>query len=182
MTLVVNLFGGPGVGKSTTAAELFSDLKKIKISCELVREYVKDWAWEERRIDPLNQLHLLGEQSYRESILYGKVSVVVTDSPLILCGFYQEYYSQQNYLTNTIKAFMAHAHEHSKVRYLNIILSRKKEYDPKGRYETEEQAIEIDRKLSCYTQNNFSNYSLVYKDGDNYDSIYDEVIANLLPK
>ena len=40
-TLVINLIGGPGCGKSTIAAELFSRLKKMGVTCELVTEYIK---------------------------------------------------------------------------------------------------------------------------------------------
>jgi len=36
MTLVVNLYGGPGTGKSTTAAATFAELKMAGINCELV--------------------------------------------------------------------------------------------------------------------------------------------------
>jgi len=49
MTRVINLLGGPGVGKSTAAAKLFAKYKDEGKSVELVREYVKDWAWEGRK-------------------------------------------------------------------------------------------------------------------------------------
>ena len=41
-TKVLNLYGGPGVGKSTGAAYIFSMLKLAGINCELVREYAKE--------------------------------------------------------------------------------------------------------------------------------------------
>lgn len=44
--LVVNLFGGPGVGKSTGAAKVFSELKLLGVNCELVGEFAKDKTWE----------------------------------------------------------------------------------------------------------------------------------------
>lgn len=175
MTLVVNLFGGPGVGKSTTAAKIFSDLKQQKISCELVREYVKDWAWGERRVTPLDQLHLLGEQSYRESLLYGKVDVILTDSPLLLCAFYQNHYGKQNYLLQTVSSFMDHAKNIKNVKYLNLVLSRTKEYDPKGRFETEDEAIDIDSALTSYLLN--SKHDFMYLDSSKYDKIL-ELIVN----
>ena len=46
-TVVINLFGGPGCGKSTIAAELFAILKKQGYEVELVTEYAKDKVWEE---------------------------------------------------------------------------------------------------------------------------------------
>lgn len=154
MTLVVNLFGGPGTGKSTTAARLFGDLKTSKVNAELVREYVKDWAWGERRVTPLNQLHLLGEQSYRESLLYGKVDVIVTDSPLMLCAFYQKHYGDEDYLLRTTKAFIEHSSRCAGTIHRNIFLSRTKPYDPRGRYENEQQALAIDARLYPWLMEN----------------------------
>ena len=37
MTLIVNLFGVPGAGKSTGAAQVFANLKKKGINAELVK-------------------------------------------------------------------------------------------------------------------------------------------------
>ena len=46
--LCVNLFGGPGIGKSTTAAGVFNLLKLHGIETELITEFAKDLVWEER--------------------------------------------------------------------------------------------------------------------------------------
>lgn len=178
MTLVVNLFGGPGVGKSTTAAWLFSKLKEEKTNCELVREYVKDWAWEERKISPLNQLHFLGEQSYRESLLYGRVDVVITDSPIMLCSFYQQHYTDQDYLLNPALDFMRHANSTHDVSYLNIVLKRTKPYFAKGRYETEEQAKNIDVELvKWFNKNNITYVNIDPSDKNNLI----ETVSNYSP-
>lgn len=44
--LVVNLFGGPGCGKSTTMARLFADLKTRGLNVEMVSEFAKDLVYE----------------------------------------------------------------------------------------------------------------------------------------
>ena len=41
-TIVVNLFGAPGAGKSTGAAYIFALLKMAGIEAELVTEFAKD--------------------------------------------------------------------------------------------------------------------------------------------
>ena len=41
-TLIINLIGGPGSGKSTTAAGLFYKLKQMGIDCEMALEFAKD--------------------------------------------------------------------------------------------------------------------------------------------
>lgn len=178
MTLVVNLFGGPGVGKSTTAAWLFSKLKEEKINCELVREYVKDWAWEERRICPLKQLHILGEQTYRESILYGNVDIIITDSPVMMSSFYQQHYTNQDYLLNATLSFMGHANDTHGVRYLNLLLKRDKPYFSKGRYETEQQAKDIDQEIAKWFDKHSISYITIYpSDKDSLASTVDNYFS-----
>lgn len=48
-TLVVNLFGGPGSGKSTGAAYVFARLKMLGYNAELVTEFAKDKNLGEKR-------------------------------------------------------------------------------------------------------------------------------------
>lgn len=45
-TICVNFFSGPGAGKSTLAAYVFSKLKMMGVNCELVSEFAKDKVWE----------------------------------------------------------------------------------------------------------------------------------------
>ena len=44
--VVINLFGGPGCGKSTAASYIFSKLKMLGINAELATEFAKDKTWE----------------------------------------------------------------------------------------------------------------------------------------
>ena len=46
-TLLVNLYAGPGAGKSTGAAYIFAKLKMAGIDCEYVSEYAKATKSEE---------------------------------------------------------------------------------------------------------------------------------------
>ena len=87
-TLVCNLHGGPGTGKSTTAAQVFASLKLKGVNAELVTEYAKGWAWQDRKIKPLDQFYLFGKQLHREYLLYDKVDVIVSDSPTAIAAFY----------------------------------------------------------------------------------------------
>jgi thymidylate kinase len=149
-TTVINLFAGPGAGKSTTAAGIYHMLKKANASVELVREYVKDWAWQQRKIDPLNQFYISGQQAHKESLLYGKVNWLITDSPIVLSAYYQQRYSNKNYMAPAILAFMEHAVEMKGVTYENYLLVRNKTYVPDGRFETEEQAKDIDKEMEAF--------------------------------
>ena len=45
-TVVVNAFGGPGAGKTTSCWEIASELKKAGYCVEYVSEYAKELVWE----------------------------------------------------------------------------------------------------------------------------------------
>jgi tRNA uridine 5-carbamoylmethylation protein Kti12 len=139
-TVVVNLFGGPGSGKSTLSCELFALLKRHNYQVELVREYAKDWAYEKRHIDTLmKQTYILTKQARRESMLYGKVNCIITDCPIALSGFYCEKYLHSNSMTNLVKEFLKESQAHD-VEHIYFQVPRRKKYNPNGRFETEEQA------------------------------------------
>lgn len=55
-TKVCNLIGGPGIGKSVLASELFVKMKKNHINCELIYEYPKEVTWEENEKLLKNQI------------------------------------------------------------------------------------------------------------------------------
>lgn len=57
--------GGPGSGKSTTAAGVFYNIKKKFIHAELVTEYAKDLVWNEAEAFLNNQIYIFGEQHNR---------------------------------------------------------------------------------------------------------------------
>lgn len=91
-TQVINLHGGPGVGKSTIAAGVFSKLKAKNVSVELVVEFPKEITWEETQKLLENQIYIFSEQFRRQWRLLDKVDFVITDSPLLLYSIYFDYY------------------------------------------------------------------------------------------
>jgi nicotinamide riboside kinase len=159
MTMIINLFGGSGIGKSTAAAKLYSELKGLDINAELVREYVKHWAWNNRQVGEYDQLYLLGKQSQAEAQLYGKVDVIVTDSPVLLAGIYAKFRwdGVADYVDLAARSFIDHATKNG-MGHVNFVLSRTKPFDPRGRYESEEQSREIDSFIRQYLQKNSLNY------------------------
>lgn len=145
-TTIINLYGGPGSGKSTSAAYLYYLLKTQGQNVELVREYVKDWAWEQRKISTYDQIYFLGKQVRRESMLYGKVDWIVTDSPVMMNSYYAQRYCSPS-LSEGIRAatlsFYRQAAEDGH-KHLHVMLQRNKPYLSEGRYQTEDEAREID--------------------------------------
>jgi len=163
MTVVINLFGGSGLGKSTTAALIFGEMKLQGKHCELVREFVKEWAWEGRKIQPGDQKIIFDNQLAREKIYYNKLDYIVTDSPLVLGPIYQKFYTGKDSIAddvfNTLKT-----NEQNGVVYMNFLLKRNKPFDPRGRYETEEQAREVDDYVEAYLKNKSIPFHTVMSD------------------
>lgn len=147
MTKIVNLLGGPGCGKSTTAAALFAELKLRGAHCEHVQEWVKGWAWEGRAPDgPFDQLYIFAKQARAEARLFGKVDFVITDSPVLFSAFYEQKYLGHTIVKDSLPEYYRAART-AGVEHLNFFLSRFKDYDPRGRYQTADEAAEIDGEM-----------------------------------
>lgn len=140
MSLVINLLGGPGIGKSTLAAEIFVNLKKRRIKCEYITEYAKDKTWEESKMTLENQIYVFGKQQHKMFRVNNKVDYLVCDSPLILSIIYGNLTPESNFYKLIMEEF-------NKYRNLNIYLTRKTEYDPIGRNQNESGAIELDQSI-----------------------------------
>lgn len=142
-------------------------------NAELVREFVKDWAWDGREIRHLDQLYILGKQSQLESNLYGKVDFIVTDSPILLSGVYQEYYQGLTYAKEAALEFIRHA-EDLGISYKNYHLKRCVPFDPRGRWETEDKAKVLDGLILASAQEAFPSSPPVSVSGS------EDVLAHLL--
>lgn len=139
MTTVLNFFGGPGSGKSTMAAAVFAELKCEGITCELVQEYAKDKVWENSYFTLENQIYVFGKQLHRMYRIFGKVDVIITDSPLLMSIHYG---TKETYI---FKALVLE--QHHKVPNLNIFLERGHKYEQVGRIQNEEEAKVMDRQM-----------------------------------
>lgn len=137
--LVVNLIGGPGVGKSTIAAGVFSSLKWSEIDCEIVTEYAKDKVWEGSHRVLEDQPYILGQQHHRQYILRDKVNVIITDSPLFLSLIYGDHWGDA-FARLTLELY-------NNFRNMTFVIQRNKTYNPKGRIQTEVEARALDATI-----------------------------------
>ena len=157
---MVELWGGPGCGKSTTAAGLFAALKVEDVggpkrSVELVTEHAKEITWwiahlaggrptsqAVQRAPSTRQADLFGEQWTRLARLGGQVDVAISDSPLGLCSHYSD---PSLYPPEAWRAVVA-AH-YSRLDVAHVWVRRVKRYETRGRSQTEAEARAVDEGL-----------------------------------
>lgn len=139
------LYGGPGLGKSTLAAEIFAALKKEGLNVELVREYIKNWAYLDRRPKSFEQTYIFAKQMHAEDLLlHSGVPHIVTDSPLYLQCYYSHKYNFPCWkeLVGICTQF------EREYPAFNIFLGREGiPYKEEGRWENYEQAVAVDKEM-----------------------------------
>jgi hypothetical protein len=149
--LVVNLYGGPGTGKSVMASGLFYRLKaELHINAEITGEYAKKLVWSGRQRTLEDQLYVFGKQHNRVYRLAQDCDVIVSDSPILMGSIYSAHYPRCFH--DTV------AWAHSNFRNLNFFIDRVGPYNPKGRNQTKEEAEEIDTKIIELLERNDQSY------------------------
>ena len=151
MSVIINFFGGPGIGKSTQSAELFTLMKKNHTDVELTFEYPKIVAWEENYSAIRDQFFITANQHRNISRLYGKVKYIVVDSPIILGMVYKDLYDKTpeypaSFYDDSFDFFVLQLFR--KYNSLNILLKRDDStYDENGRFQNLEESKEIDKTI-----------------------------------
>jgi AAA domain len=141
---VINLFGGPGAGKSTTAAGLFYAMKKEQLNVELVTEYAKDAVWERRHNLFDDQIYIFAKQQRRIARLKGHgIDWVITDSPIPLGIIYTNLADYGPSFPNLVMEVF------NQYENFNFLLNRNFVYNPVGRNQKDEgEAKLFDQKVT----------------------------------
>jgi hypothetical protein len=182
MSLIINFFGGPGIGKSTQSNGLFTEMKKKHMDVEITYEFPKIVAWEENYLAVKDQFYITANQHRNISRLYGKVKYIIVDSPIILGLVYKDRYSEQPeypamFYDETFDQFVLSLFK--KYDSLNILLKRNDStYNEKGRFQDLEEAKEIDDDI----ENKLISYNIPYitfdvNDFTHYD-IFNYILKN----
>jgi hypothetical protein len=150
-SLIINFFGGPGIGKSTQSTELYTIMKKHHFDVELTYEFPKIVAWEENHSAIKDQFYITANQHRNISRLYGKVKYIIVDSPIILGMVYKTRYNTEPqypsmFYDKTFDEFLLSLFK--KYNSLNILLRRDDTtYDENGRFQNLQESKDIDKDV-----------------------------------
>jgi hypothetical protein len=167
--IVINLFGPPGSGKSTGAADVFAALKKSGINAELVTEFAKDKTWEHNATALGCQEYVFGKQSYRLARCRNDVDVIVTDSPLPLSIIYNTNPALGSSFYRVVLDVFNTYHNY------NYYINRVKPYNPKGRNQTEEESGNIGKLIKNLLGTAKIKYREIDGDDEGYQSVINEI-------
>lgn len=150
--LVVNMFAGPGCGKSTVSASVFGLLKLHGVNSELITEFAKDLAWEQRTKTFENQYYIWAKQYHKLWRVGDQVDVVITDSPFLLSLVYGE--NKPESFKNLVREIF------DEFNNVNYYLIRVKPYEQAGRNQDEEEAKELDESVFTMLKENQAEFGL----------------------
>jgi hypothetical protein len=167
--IVINLFTGPGAGKSTTAAGVFSLLKLHGVNAELITEFAKDLTWEGRHSTLANQYYVTAKQYHRMWRVKDQVDVMITDSPILLAMVYGDNpgaFNRQLF------------HLHNEFNNVNYFINRVKPYQPKGRNQTEEESHELDKEIKKL----LDEFKISYRELPGNHGAMELIVSDILEK
>lgn len=144
MCVVINLWGGPGCGKSTTMAKIFSELKIKGYNVEMVSEFAKDLVYEKRNETMKDELYIFAKQNHRLFRVKDKVDIIVTDRPLPLTCVYDKVYGKNDKNLHTLVRRTFKEYDN-----INILLGFNEDnYKKEGRLQTKEEALNLHHKIA----------------------------------
>jgi hypothetical protein len=176
----INLYAGPGAGKSTTAASLYAALNRagahMGFKVALVTEFIKEeMVYSNQFPEGYDQVWIFGNQIHREDKALRHHDFIVTDSPLPLSVAYTSKHGQPAWQEMGAIA----AKFEKDFPSLNIILDREGiQYETGTRYQDLTGAVEMDKIIhkvvSDTTQGDFHVFRTV-----DFDEILRFVLATI---
>lgn len=140
--LVVNIFGGPGCGKSTVASKIFSELKRRGVEAACPEEHAKLAIWSGRPWLLDEQVIMVGKTWETLTNLRERVSVIIVDSPILLCSVYAGDREPEPF-----HDLVLDLHRRSPRVNLMVVRPAGEDYDPANRREDAQQARAIDGRI-----------------------------------
>ena len=171
--ILVNLYGSPGSGKSTGAANIFSKLKMAGVNAELVTEFAKDKVYEGSKKVFDNQAYIFGKQYFRITRCQDDVDVIITDSPLPLSIIY----NKDPVLGETFNQLVREVI--SQYDTMDYFVFRDKPYNPKGRFQNEEESNELATEIFEFLESEKITFCPIKGNEDGYDKVVRHILERL---
>jgi nicotinamide riboside kinase len=173
-TIVVNIIGGPGVGKSILTSDVFSALKREGISCDIAAEYIKKKLREKALKAVESQIYIFAKQQFQLFTLKDEVDVIVTDSPIFFSAVYDK--TKCPLLRALI---MKEFHKYNTINYL-VERDETQAYEEEGRYQNLDGAKKVDTQMVKFLAEENIEYTTVYGIGPKtIKNIVHDVLAEL---
>jgi hypothetical protein len=163
MSKLINLFGGPGIGKSSIAAGIFYKLKKKHVSCNNPYEFPKTLAWDNNIPAIKDQLYVFANQHRGIAQSYGKVDYIIIDSPILFSKIYHSYYTEgypAEFYGDSFHKMILELH--NKYDNINILLERANGvHNDEERFQNYEESLMIDKLCKKVLEENNIPYHTV---------------------
>lgn len=150
---IINIYGGPGVGKSTLAAGLFHNMKIAGFNVEYVTEYAKDLVYEDRlNVLSDDQLYIFAKQHRKILRLKDTVEYIVTDSPLLFSIAYNRMNVNSIYDSDSFEDLVLSVYKQYPSQDLFLIRKENIKYETHGRTQTYNEALLVDSSIFSILQ------------------------------
>jgi nicotinamide riboside kinase len=173
VSMSINFLGSAGQGKSTLAGASWVELKRKRVSTELVPEWIKNEVWKENYKIMEDQGFIFANQAHMLKMLNGKVDVLLTDSPQLLNLFYGRYepLSFEPYVLDTYNQFVN----------INFVVERGEDisYVPEGRVQSEKESWECHERIMDILKRNKIPYVKLERTADNHYELVQQVLDEI---
>ena len=173
VSTLINLFGGPGIGKSGIAAGITYKMKKKHISVNNPYEFPKRLAWDKNIPAISDQLYVFANQHRGIAECYDKVDYIVIDSPILFSTIYHRYYTKGYPAEMYGKVFPDMVIDlHRRYSSVNILLERTEgSHNEKERYQNLKESIGIDTLCKNVLEEVGSKYHTIKVNEDSVKNI-----------
>lgn len=156
-TLIIDIYGGPGSGKSSTAKMLSGLINSLGYTSETPEEYPKYLIHKEDFKSLNNQIGIFSEHKLRIDSLLGKYDFIVSDSPTLMQNIYiKDIYGKKDY--KHLRKLVKLEHQKHNDKRIAFFLNRKHNFKEIGRVQNEEQSLEKSKQIKKYLIKNEVNF------------------------
>ena len=145
-TKVINIIGGPGCDKSLISSAVILYLHLHSKTVETIPDFAKSLVWQQNFEVLKNQYFIAQRQYEMLNLLDGQVQFLITECSLPQVLYYNETYPENICdIAKTRAQILEWYRQHNNI---NLFVERgDKKYVHTGRFQDEDQAIEVDRGL-----------------------------------